>query len=239
MSTEHLPNQGSTSVPEQIPVQDVVPPAPAAEGGPAPVASSGEADAAEPAASRVRLNPAADPSQFKAVPSLNPGESSRVDVDKQVEEQVAREQKTKVESAPQRTAPVEIPRTEALEGDLEAELNAALQSGEVASAIAEISPAPQAGKAAEDIGLSQGTKVSGTIQSVHADDVFIDIKQRIPGVVSLPHGWGHSVPGTRMALAAERPGANLNAVLDERLRDPLSGNAVLSGVPVSLVALPV
>ncbi len=185
MSTEHLPNQGSTSVPEQIPVQDVVPPAPAAEGGPAPVASSGEADAAEPAASRVRLNPAADPSQFKAVPSLNPGESSRVDVDKQVEEQVAREQKTKVESVPQRTAPIEIPRTEALEGDLEAELNAALQSGEVASAIAEISPAPQAGKAAEDIGLSQGTKVSGTIQSVHADDVFIDIKQRIPGVVSL------------------------------------------------------
>jgi hypothetical protein len=41
-----------------------------------------------------------------------------------------------------------------------------------------------------------------------------------------------------MALAAERPGANLNAVLDERLRDPLSGNAVLSGVPVSLVAVP-
>ena len=60
----------------------------------------------------------------------------------------------------------------------------------------------------------------------------------MPGVVSLPHGWGHDVPGTRMALAAERPGANLNAVLDERLRDPLSGNAVLSGVPVSLVALP-
>ncbi|MCM5679685.1 molybdopterin-dependent oxidoreductase [Schlegelella sp. S2-27] len=58
----------------------------------------------------------------------------------------------------------------------------------------------------------------------------------MPGVVSLPHGWGHGVPGTRMALAAERPGANLNAVLDESVRDPLSGNAVLSGVAVSVSA---
>jgi anaerobic selenocysteine-containing dehydrogenase len=56
----------------------------------------------------------------------------------------------------------------------------------------------------------------------------------MPGVVSLPHGWGHDKPGARLRIAAERPGANLNAVLDERLRDPLSGNAVLSGVPVSL-----
>jgi anaerobic selenocysteine-containing dehydrogenase len=56
----------------------------------------------------------------------------------------------------------------------------------------------------------------------------------MPGVVSLPHGWGHDLPGTRMAVAAERPGANLNALLDERLRDPLSGNAVLSGIPVEM-----
>jgi anaerobic selenocysteine-containing dehydrogenase len=57
----------------------------------------------------------------------------------------------------------------------------------------------------------------------------------MPGVVSLPHGWGHSLPGVRLALAAERPGANLNALLDEHWRDPLSGNAVLSGVPVELI----
>jgi hypothetical protein len=35
-------------------------------------------------------------------------------------------------------------------------------------------------------------------------------------------------------VAAERPGANLNALLDETLRDPLSGNAVLSGVAVQM-----
>ena len=56
----------------------------------------------------------------------------------------------------------------------------------------------------------------------------------MPGVVSLPHGWGHSLPDTRLALAAQRPGVNLNDLLDENWRDPLSGNAVLSGIPVDL-----
>lgn len=58
--------------------------------------------------------------------------------------------------------------------------------------------------------------------------------EMLPGVVSLPHGWGHDLAGARLQVAAERPGANLNAVLDENLRDPLSGNAVLSGVPVDV-----
>ena len=56
----------------------------------------------------------------------------------------------------------------------------------------------------------------------------------MPGVVSLPHGWGHDLPGSQLQVAAERPGVSLNAVLDPRLRDPLSGNAVLSGVAVQL-----
>jgi anaerobic selenocysteine-containing dehydrogenase len=56
----------------------------------------------------------------------------------------------------------------------------------------------------------------------------------VPGVVCLPHGWGHDLHGARLGLAAQRPGVNLNAVLDDRLRDPLSGNAVLSGVEVTL-----
>ena len=54
------------------------------------------------------------------------------------------------------------------------------------------------------------------------------------GVVSLPHGWGHDQPDTQLRVAAERPGANLNALLDENRRDPLSGNAVLSGVEVEI-----
>ena len=58
----------------------------------------------------------------------------------------------------------------------------------------------------------------------------------MPGVISLPHGWGHDQPGARLTLAAQRPGVNLNHLLDDRLRDPLSGNAVLSGLPVELAA---
>ncbi|MFB6770260.1 molybdopterin-dependent oxidoreductase [Streptomyces sp. NPDC056337] len=55
-----------------------------------------------------------------------------------------------------------------------------------------------------------------------------------PGVVSLPHGWGHDRPGTRLTHAATEPGVNVNQLLDGSLLDPLSGNAVLNGVPVKL-----
>ncbi|MEU9064290.1 molybdopterin oxidoreductase family protein [Streptomyces sp. NPDC048430] len=54
------------------------------------------------------------------------------------------------------------------------------------------------------------------------------------GVVSLPHGWGHSRPGTRMSVAGADPGVNVNQLLDGSLLDPLSGTAVLNAVPVSV-----
>ncbi|MFM2119811.1 MAG: hypothetical protein RL722_1279 [Pseudomonadota bacterium] len=55
-----------------------------------------------------------------------------------------------------------------------------------------------------------------------------------PGVCCLPHGWGHEGEGLRLGVASQRPGANMNAVLGETARDPLSGNAVLAGVAVAL-----
>ena len=55
-----------------------------------------------------------------------------------------------------------------------------------------------------------------------------------PGVVSLPHGWGHSVPGTKMSLAGEKAGVNSNILTDDQVLDPLSGNAVLSAIPVTV-----
>lgn len=57
------------------------------------------------------------------------------------------------------------------------------------------------------------------------------------GVVSLPHGWGHDRPGTRLSHAATDPGVNVNQLLDGSQLDPLSGNAVLNGVPVEVAAL--
>ncbi|MFE7776738.1 molybdopterin-dependent oxidoreductase [Streptomyces sp. NPDC057445] len=58
------------------------------------------------------------------------------------------------------------------------------------------------------------------------------------GVVSLPHGWGHDRPGTRMSVAAARPGVNVNQLLDGTLLDPLSGTAVLNGFAVDLTPVP-
>ncbi len=57
----------------------------------------------------------------------------------------------------------------------------------------------------------------------------------MPGVVSIPHGWGHGVDGTQMTTAADHAGANSNVLARSDLFDPLSGNAVFSGIPVELV----
>ncbi|MET0333904.1 MAG: molybdopterin-dependent oxidoreductase [Rhizobacter sp.] len=70
-----------------------------------------------------------------------------------------------------------------------------------------------------------------------AIEVQVEVSDSVmPGVVSLPHGWGHHLAGAQLGVAAERPGANLNTVLNERLRDPLSGNAVLGGVAIEMTA---
>ena len=61
----------------------------------------------------------------------------------------------------------------------------------------------------------------------------------MPGVVSLPHGWGHSAPGSRLAVAAAHAGTNSNLLADETLIDAVSGNAVLNGIPVSLAPVDV
>ena len=58
----------------------------------------------------------------------------------------------------------------------------------------------------------------------------------MPGVVSLPHGYGHGRPGVRMAIASDHAGVSCNDVTDELALDELSGNALLNGVPVTVVA---
>ena len=56
----------------------------------------------------------------------------------------------------------------------------------------------------------------------------------MPGVVSLPHGFGHARAGVGQSLAAAKPGASLNDLTDPDLLDELTGNAALSGVPVDV-----
>jgi anaerobic selenocysteine-containing dehydrogenase len=55
-----------------------------------------------------------------------------------------------------------------------------------------------------------------------------------PGVVCLPHGWGHHRDGMRLGVARQRPGVSLNDVTDDAAVDLLSGNAALNGVSVEV-----
>ncbi len=68
---------------------------------------------------------------------------------------------------------------------------------------------------------------------------FIDVPVALtdaimPGVVCVPYGWGHGLPGTQQAVAAGHPGVNVNVLTDASVVDPLSGNAVLNGIPVTI-----
>lgn len=58
----------------------------------------------------------------------------------------------------------------------------------------------------------------------------------MPGVISIPHGWGHNKKGMRWSIAEQHAGVSVNDLTDEMLLDELSGNAVLNGVPVWIEA---
>lgn len=55
-----------------------------------------------------------------------------------------------------------------------------------------------------------------------------------PGVVSMPHGWGHDRPGTRLSVASSSPGVNTNVLSPPTFVDEPSGNGVLNGIPVTV-----
>ena len=59
-----------------------------------------------------------------------------------------------------------------------------------------------------------------------------------PGVVSIPHGFGHDRPGTELSVARRHAGVNANRLTDDLRIDPLSGTAVLNGVPVTVTPVP-
>jgi anaerobic selenocysteine-containing dehydrogenase len=86
------------------------------------------------------------------------------------------------------------------------------------------------------LGVADGApvRVTSRVGSIVAPAEITDAIR--PRVVSLPHGWGHNVPGTRQSVAQEFAGVNSNVLTDHEAIDPLSGNAVLNGIPVSLAA---
>ena len=85
-------------------------------------------------------------------------------------------------------------------------------------------------------GLIEGSRaiVRSEIGEVVAPVEISD--EMLPGVVSLPHGWGHSVEGVRLGVAAQRPGVPSNFLAATGPVDAPSGNAVLTGFEVRIEA---
>ncbi len=85
-------------------------------------------------------------------------------------------------------------------------------------------------------GVEDG-KLARVSSEAGAIDVVVEIStEMMPGVVSLPHGWGHDKEATRLSVAREHAGVNSNRIAPGRLVDPLSGNAVVNGIRVEVMA---
>src|SRR5690606_29368753 len=84
---------------------------------------------------------------------------------------------------------------------------------------------------AQRLGLADGEEalLSSAVGEV-SDEVM-------PGVVSLPHGWGHGRRGVRLSVATKNPGVSINDVTDDSCVDELTGTAALSGQRVTVRAL--
>jgi anaerobic selenocysteine-containing dehydrogenase len=84
------------------------------------------------------------------------------------------------------------------------------------------------------LGLADGA--TARVRSrVGAIELPVEVTDAVmAGVVSAPHGWGHGVPGVGWNVAAGAAGANSNTLTDELALDPLSGTAILNGIPVEV-----
>ncbi len=86
------------------------------------------------------------------------------------------------------------------------------------------------------LGLQSGQSVavSSRVGRVVAELEATD--EVMPGVVSLPHGWGHGRNGVQAQIAQAHAGVSVNDLTDDQFLDELSGNAALNGVPVAISA---
>lgn len=90
---------------------------------------------------------------------------------------------------------------------------------------------------AANLGIADGdwatvTSATGTL------DIEVEISdEMMPGVVSIPQGWGHGRKNTRMTVAAKQPGVSINDLTDHNRIDLLTGNAAFNGLPVQLIRL--
>jgi anaerobic selenocysteine-containing dehydrogenase len=82
-------------------------------------------------------------------------------------------------------------------------------------------------------GITDGSRVNVRSRVGSVEVEVQSAEEMMPGVVSLPHGYGHPVDGTGMSRAAKVPGVSINDLTDPERLD-VSGNAALNGVPVEV-----
>jgi len=83
-------------------------------------------------------------------------------------------------------------------------------------------------------GLSEESQVSIESRVGKVTTTVVASDEMMPGVVSLPHGWGHQKKGIKMTIAAQQQGVNCNLLTDDKFFDAISGNAAFNGVPVTV-----
>ncbi len=89
---------------------------------------------------------------------------------------------------------------------------------------------------AKDLSINSGEliRVSSRVGEIK---IPVEVTDTIrPGVISIPHGWGHGVDATKLSIANAHTGVSVNQLTDEKFVDQLTGNAALNGVPVKVVA---
>jgi anaerobic selenocysteine-containing dehydrogenase len=70
---------------------------------------------------------------------------------------------------------------------------------------------------------------------VHSGVVPVRVTDEVmPGVVSLPHGWGHAASAPWQSVAGSHPGVSANDFTDDQLVESVVGQSILNGVPVRL-----
>jgi len=90
---------------------------------------------------------------------------------------------------------------------------------------------------AADRDLLEGQTVS-VRSSVGSVNVPVEISEEMmPGVVSIPHGWGHARPGVKLEVASAHAGESINDVMDNQTIDALCGTAAFNGTWVEVEAI--
>jgi anaerobic selenocysteine-containing dehydrogenase len=86
--------------------------------------------------------------------------------------------------------------------------------------------------AQRNLSTGQNVRVESRVGSIVIPIEVSD--EMMPGVVSIPHGWGHDRPGNRLAVAQQHPGQSINDLTDNRAIDALCGTAAFNGTPVTV-----